>query len=55
MGGQAGQALDPVVLLAYDADVRPGDYLDVSSQRYVVRATSADRLYLRAEVGRVDR
>lgn len=55
VGGQAGQALDPVVLLAYDADVRPGDYLDVSSQRYVVRATSADRLYLRAEVGRVDR
>jgi hypothetical protein len=55
VAGQAGQALDPVVLLAYDAAVIPGDYLDVSGQRYVVRATSVDRLYLRAEVGRVDR
>lgn len=55
VAGQAGQALDPIVLLAHDTDVRPGDYLDVSGRRYEVRAVSPDRLYRRAEVGLVER
>ncbi len=55
VAGQAGQELEPVVLLASTADVRPGDYLDVSGRRYTVRAVSPDRLYLRAEVGLVQR